>query len=299
LLQLRDAPSSISGVSDQVLATADRPARERDPLVTLGRGLNLLEVLAAAPSTRGLDHATLAKRAGFQRSTLYRYLALLQRSGYVEEIGSTGRYRLGPRILYLAATMHQREFSELARDCVPELARITGETAHATVYDHPYSVTVLIAENAAPVGPRVALGSRRPLHASASGKVFMAYGDPRRVSAYLAGKLEARTSRTITDPAALQRILCDVRNDGWEIDQGESYDGICGLAAPVFDFAGEIVATLSITVATDRLAAPRMRELVAPLVEKAVELSGRLGCPADRLVAVNERDGGSDGGRSR
>jgi DNA-binding IclR family transcriptional regulator len=287
-LQFRDTTLSIPGVSDQGLATADRSAKNRDPLVTLGRGLNLLEVLAAAPSTRGLDHATLAKRAGFQRSTLYRYLAFLQRAGFIQEIGSTGRYRLGPRILYLAATMHQREFSELARDSVRELARMTGETAHATVYDHPYSVTVLIAENSAPVGPRVALGSRRPLHASASGKVFLAYGDPRRVSAYLAGQLEARTSRTITEPAALQRILCDVRRNGWALDQGESYDGICGLATPVFDYAGEIVGTLSITVATDRLASVRIRELVTPLAEKAVELSERLGCPPDRLLTLKQ-----------
>ena len=80
---------------------------------------------------------------------------MLEEAGYLEPIGGSSRYRLGPRILYLAATMHQREFSELARDDVRELmTTLTRETAHATVYDHPYSVTVLIAENGAPVGPR-------------------------------------------------------------------------------------------------------------------------------------------------
>jgi DNA-binding IclR family transcriptional regulator len=250
----------------------------RSPLMTLQRGLGLLETLASAPSTRGLDHATLARRSGLSRSTLYRYLAVLEDAGYVEPIGGSSRYRLGPRILYLAATMHQREFSEFARDDVRELMTLTRETAHATVYDHPYSVTVLIAENGAPFGPRVALGSRRPLHASASGKVFLAYGDPRRVDAYLRADLEARTQATITQPAALKRILSDVRANGWAIDQSESYDGICGLAAPVFDFAGDVVGTLSITVAASVLEPARVRELVEPLLVRAAALSERLGC---------------------
>jgi DNA-binding IclR family transcriptional regulator len=259
--------------TEQVIDSIDA----RAALMTLQRGLGLLEILASAPSSRGLDHAALAKRSGLSRSTLYRYLAVLEEGGYLESIAGSSRYRLGPRILYLAATMHQREFAELARDDVRELMTLTGETAHATVYDHPYSVTVLIAESGAPVGPRVALGSRRPLHASASGKVFLAYGDPRRVDAYLGADLEARTHATITNQAALTRILSDVRANGWAIDQNESYEGICGLAAPVFDFAGDVVGTLSITVAASELEPRRVRALVKPLLVRTAALSERLG----------------------
>lgn len=281
-------------MTDEAATTAadaggDERANGRDTLVTLRRGLGLLETLAAAPSTRGLDHAALAKRTGFQRSTLYRYLACLEEAGFVEEVGRTGRYRLGPRLLYLAATMHQREFGELAREYVEELRRATGETAHATVYDHPYSVTILIAENDAPVGPRVLLGSRRPLHTSASGKIFLAHGDGRKADAYLAGSLEMRTPATITDPGALRRELAAVRTQGYALDQGESYDGICGIAAPVFDFTGGVVGTLSITVATEHLDGATVRALVTPLLARANELSERLG----RVQTQHRRNGGT------
>ena len=259
--------------TDRVTSTAP------ESLVTLRRGLALLETLAAAPSSRGLDHATLARRAGFRRSTLYRYIACLNEAGFLEEVGTSGRYRLGPRLLYLVATMHQREFGDLARDSVRELLGICGETAHATVYDHPYSVTILITETDAPFGPRVALGSRRPLHTSASGKIFLSHADPRRLEAYLARPLEAWTAATITSPAELSRCLSCVRRQGWALDQGESYDGICGVAAPVFDFAGDVVGALALTVAADRLADSRVRQLVAPLVQKSAELSERLGRP--------------------
>jgi IclR family acetate operon transcriptional repressor len=253
------------------------PARGGDSLVTLTRGLGILEALAGASATRGLDHAALARRLGFARSTLYRYLGCLQQAGFVEESDEPGRYRLGPRILYLAAVMHRREFNDFARDHVRELARVTGETAHATVYDYPYSVTILIADGDAPVGPRVLIGSRRPLHASASGKLFLAHEQPRVIDAYLGMQLEARTQNTITHPDALRRLLVDVREQGYAVDQAESYTGICGLAAPVFDFSGEIVGTLCTTVATARLEPERIRQLAVPLRRSAEALSTRLG----------------------
>jgi DNA-binding IclR family transcriptional regulator len=250
---------------------------QSEPLVTLTRGISILDALAGASPSRGLDHATLARRLGFHRSTLYRYIAALQGAGLVEETEERGRYRLGSRILYLAAVMHRREFNEYARDHVRELARVTGETAHATVYDYPYSVTILIAEGDAPVGPRVLVGSRRPLHASASGKVYLAHEKERVIAAYLADAREALTTTTITSADVLRRVLVEVREQGYGIDQGESYDGICGIAAPVFDFSGQVVGCLSITVATSRLEPNQVRVFAAPLRESAAALSTRLG----------------------
>ncbi len=266
--------------------TARPPAtpRQPDPLATLTRGLEILEALAGASPTRGLDHAALARRLGCGRSTLYRYLARLQEAGFVEQVEAQGRYRLGSRILYLAAVMHERDFSELAREHVRGLAAETGETAHATVYDHPYSVTVLIAESSAPVGPRVQLGSRRPLHASASGKVFLAHADRAKADAYLASRLEARTAATITAPSTLRRLLSEVRATGYAVDEGESYEQICGVAAPVFDFAGDVIGTLSITSVGSRLAPDFLARLVEPLKRNARVLSARLG----NVAALNE-----------
>jgi IclR family transcriptional regulator, KDG regulon repressor len=247
------------------------------PLATLRRGLCVLEAIAAAPPTRGLDHGALARRLNFQRSTLYRYLACLRDAGFIEEVGSGRRYRLGPRILYLAAVMHGREYSDFARDYVWELAAITSETAHATVYDYPYSVTVQVTDGPGPVGPRVPIGSRRPLHCSASGKIFLAHERARVIDVYLAGALEQRTPNTIVDPLALRDQLADARRRGHAVDQAESYEDVCGLASPVHDFTGSVVGALSITVVTPVLSPARIAELARPLVHSASALSARLG----------------------
>ena len=260
-------------------------------LATLRRGLDILEELATASSTRGLDHATLGRRLGLSRSTLYRYLACLQQAGYIEDAVEPGRYRLGARIIYLAAVTHGREFSDLARDAVRELAAATGQTAHATVYDHPHSVTIQIDSGTAPVGPRLRIGASRPLHCCASGKVFLAYERAAIVEAFLASGLAARTPNTITAPSALRRAIAEVRSQGFAVDQAESYEGICGLAAPVFDFTGSVVGTLSITVATDRLSTEAIRELQGPLSHAAHALSERLGSLGPRRPVPPQRIG--------
>ena len=255
-------------------------------LATLARGLAILEEIASASPSRGLDHGSLARRLGMTRSTLYRYLSSLQTAGYVEEAGEPGRFRLGSRIVYLAAVTHSRQFGDFVRESVRDLALQTGEAAHATVYDHPYSVTIQIESGAALVGPRLLIGSSRPLHCCASGKVFLAHEQPSVVDAYLSTPLAALTDRTLTDARVLRKVIAEVRHLGYATDECESYDGICGLAAPVFEFSGKVVGTLSVTVAATRLTKGDVSRLSLPLTRCAQTLSERLGRVSDVLRRI-------------
>jgi DNA-binding IclR family transcriptional regulator len=247
-------------------------------LQTLVRGLAILDALAAAPAGRGVSHATLARQLGFQRSTLYRYLACLQAQGYVEPADGPRRFRLGSRARVLGlAALHEHDFARLARGFVDELAAAIGETAHATVFDQGQPVTVEIADGEGPIGPRISVGSRRPVHCSASGKVFLAHAPPREREAGLAGELERRTPATITDPAALRAHLADVRRLGYATDQAEFIPGVCCVAAPVFGHRGEVAGALSISVVAARLDPPALMRLTRPLLEAARRFSSRLG----------------------
>jgi IclR family acetate operon transcriptional repressor len=266
-------------------------AKEKGSLATLTRGLLILQELAEASPSRGLDHRTLSRRLGMTRSTLYRYLATLQAAGYIEEASEPGRFRLGSRIVYLAAVTHSRQFGDFVRESVHELAMQAGEAAHATVYDHPYSVTVQIESGTAVVGPLLRIGSSRPLHCCASGKVFLAYEQQRVLDAYLATPLDAMTPRTITNPGTLRQVIAEVRHRGYATDECESYDGISGLAAPVFDFSGKVVGTLSITLAATRLSKNDLARLAPLLTRCAGTLSERLGRPLRSVSSRGQSNG--------
>src|SRR3712207_6446033 len=109
---MRDAGTRLRRV-EGAEATAPAEAEPRNgSLQTLVRGLSILDALAAAPPGRGVSHATLARQLGFQRSTLYRYLACLQAQGYVEPADGPRRFRLGSRARVLGLTaLHEHDFA--------------------------------------------------------------------------------------------------------------------------------------------------------------------------------------------
>lgn len=254
------------------------PDRRNASLVTLVRGLSILDALAAAPPERGRSHASLARELGFQRSTLYRYLSCLQEHGYVEFADATGRFRLGPRAVTIgSAAIASRAFPRFAKQFVDELAHATGETAHATIFDGFQSVTIAMADGAGPIGPRIQIGSRRLPHFSASGKTFLAHQSPDVVDAYMSGELERRTKATIVDADSLRVHLEEVRRVGYATDQAEFVEGICCVAAPVFDFKSTPVGALSISVATEHLDPTRLASLTRPLIAIARTFSHKLG----------------------
>ena len=123
---------------------------------------------------------------------------------------------------------------------------------------------------------RITVGSRLPLHADALGKVLLAF-DPGAARS-LAGKpLISLTHRTITDRVALQRELALVRDRGWAADVEEQEPGRAGIAAPIRDHGGYVVARR------------RHRRYCSPTLRRPASPLGRPRCPrtADRTVHLS------------
>jgi IclR family acetate operon transcriptional repressor len=250
----------------------------RSSLLTLTRGLAIMDLLATAPDGEGITHPEIAEQLHFQKSTLYRYLACLQASGYVESVGDNFRYRLGPRVFALASeALRQRDFPRAAKEFVEALAAATGETAHATVFDRGEAVTVVIADGSGPVGPRISVGSRRPAHLSASGKVFLAFLPSTTLRAYVQRPLPGATPSSITTADRLAQEIAQVRALGYATDRAEYVASICCLAAPVFDMHHRIVGSLSLSMATATLSRGRIASLTTPLLDVSRRFSRFLG----------------------
>jgi len=243
-------------------------------LLTLNRGLAILDLLATCRNAAGMTHAQIADRLRFRKSTLYRYLANLQGQRYVELVEDTPCYRLGPKALGLAAAaVRQRGFEASAQGFVDALAAATGEMAHATVFDNGDSVTVAIADGGGPIGPRISVGSRRPAHLSASGKVFLAFGERRVLDRYLEAPLRAATTNSISTATQLFKEVSAVRDSGFSVDRAEFVDGICCVAAPVSDLSGRVRGSLSVSIAAPRLDDARILDLSMPLLKQARRFS--------------------------
>lgn len=258
------------------------PPRARQPrdgarrIGAVERALAVLDALGEAGGEIGTNE--LARRTGINASSVSRLLATLAASGYVEQTPA-GRYRLGVRLLQLGnRALDALDLRSLARPVLESLAAATGETATLSVPGGHDAVTVDFARSPQAVQSVAQIGRPSIGHATATGKVLLAFGETGLPPA----PLRRFTTRTIVDPRGLDRVIELVRRQGWAEAAAEREPDLAAIAAPVRGARGELVAILGLQGPLSRFDDAARREAVMPLVEAAGALSRRLGWEESR-----------------
>ncbi|HTN97243.1 MAG TPA: IclR family transcriptional regulator, partial [Nordella sp.] len=121
-------------------------------------------------------------------------------------------------------------------------------------------------------------GSRAHYHSSACGKAILAFMSLEvREAIYAARPLVAMTPNTITDRAALERELADIRERGFSTDIEENELGAHCAAAPIRDHSGDIIGAISISGLASRIPTSQLKDAAALILAEAGKLTGLLG----------------------
>ncbi len=196
-----------------------------------------------------LSFADIADECGLPKSTTSRLLTALERTELLAR-DESGGYVAGP-LFWRYATRHD-PFGEVAHLAAPVLEALSEQTGETINLGMPRGDRVV---HVAQLDSRFLLGSRDwtavevPEHTSSLGKVLFAYG----ALPLPPGPLERMTERTIADLPALRRELGGVRRRGYAITVDELEIGLSGVASPVFDGQGEVIAALGLSGPTPRL----------------------------------------------
>jgi DNA-binding IclR family transcriptional regulator len=267
----------------------ERRSKSSDGSVQLERGLDMLEFLAGAGSPQGLTD--VAEHVGGPKATVHRLLATLQRRGYVTQDPHNARYSAGVRCFELGSRWAQNlDLRSIASPALVELNETTGETVHLAVYDHGDSVYVDKLDCRHPVVAVSHVGRRCPATCVATGRALLAFQSQEEIDSVLAGPLPAYTERSTTDPAELRALLDGVRKEGYGVNRGSYRDGVGGLAAPIRDHTGQVVASVGVCLPEQRFGEDRFDELRAATIRAAVTVSVALGGPG-ALVTSAEATG--------
>ena len=249
------------------------PERGRSARVgSVARALALLEALAASPA--GLGVGELARSIGVSPSSASRLLATLEDGGLVRR-SARGPFQLGVRLLALADSATEGlEVRELAAPALRELVASTGETATLSIPGTEAAVTVDFISGPGAVTSRARIGRPSVPHATAVGKVLLAFAanPPARPAV-----LQRYTDRTIVDRDELASQLAAVRRRGWAEATGERDPELHAVAAPVFARGGVLTAIIGVQGPAGRFTRARMREVRPTLVDAARRLSVELG----------------------
>jgi DNA-binding IclR family transcriptional regulator len=242
-------------------------SRGPDPADSAARLLAL--VLERAPRTPDDLRAAL----GLVEPEFGPLLATLERHGLVALDAAAGRVRPGPAAVRFArAEVARADLMTHAAASMRRLADESGETVNLMIPTPGGTEAIAQQDGRHLLGATNWLGRDIPDHASAAGKIFLAYGLAR-----IARRLERMTERTVVDRATLEADLETVRSRGYATLVDELEDGLSAVAAPVFDAGGAVVAALAVSGPTARLPAHRIALLGRVAIEQAHAVSERLG----------------------
>jgi len=248
-------------------------------ITALQRGLRLLQLFSDSP--QGLAAKEVAGRSRLPVSTVHRFLANLEASGFLNCSGD-GVYRLGIACFAIGqAALGQLDIRRVSLPYLEELNRQTRETTHLTVRHGLSAVYVEKLDSPEQLRIHSRIGAAVPLYCAAVGKVMLAYmpdDERKKVLPQLA--LKRLTPHTVGNLQELEAELYRVRKNGYACDLEENEIHIRCIAAPIWDHAGCVNASLSITAPMVRMVAARIRQL-APLIQSAgLQISRELGYQA-------------------
>jgi DNA-binding IclR family transcriptional regulator len=248
--------------------------------------INALRLLEEFQDAEELGVTHLSRRLDLHKNNVFRLLATLEQRGYVDQSPETERYRLGVRTLELGrAFTRSRSLLQRARPILRALADALGESAHLGVLRGFEVVHLDGAASERLILTRIRVGWRLPAHCTSLGKVLLGCAPEEMREAFdrsvVAGGLERRTPATIVDRDKFFEHLRTVAVQGFPVDSEECEEGLCGVAAPVYDGDGDLVAALCASGPAFRLDREGLLREVAPKVTQAADrLSRDLGYAA-------------------
>ena len=238
--------------------------------------LEVLEALGNAASPIAL--AAIVKATGRPKGTVHRMVSTLVNTGFVQQDAASGCYALTLKAWRIgAAAVRRLDIVERARPVLERLAALTGETVHLGVLD-PSGGVVYVAKVESPksIGVQTRLGQMNPSWCTATGRSMLAFNDA-AAARVLAQRLERRTPKTITDPRRLRERLAEVRAQGYAVTIAENHPEMGGVAAPVRDHDGIVVAACGVAIPEYRMDSGVVERAIPSVLQAAAALSNALG----------------------
>jgi IclR family acetate operon transcriptional repressor len=241
----------------------------------LEKALLVLEAVSDQPQSVGLPD--LAARLGLPRQTVHRVLGQLEALKLIIRDRSRERYSVGPRLSRLAfATLRSLNQSAPLRLILQDLVDDLGESCNVGVLDDLDYVFLQLIECTWPLRLHQEVGTRIAAHTVSGGKLLLAYLDPALSrSRVKTRKLKAATSHTLTSLADLESEFERIRAAGYALNNQERIDGVVGVAVPVFDPAGNVLASVGMHGPLSRISMKTCERHV-PRLQQAAERIARV-----------------------
>lgn len=219
-----------------------------------------------------------ARKVNLPRSTTHHIMQTLIQLGYLRQDDENRTYELGDKAFLLSRrTLSTGRIAELSLPLLKEICGETGESATVAALVERQVTLIATHDADGPVRVMQDVGSKRPIHCTALGKVLVAWFPEEALSELLSAlRFERFTPKTILQRDQFESEIQRIRSAGVAYDDEEYNLGVRCVAAPVFGQDGKAVAALGVIGPKQRLQLRRLREYAPLAQEYAKKLSERL-----------------------
>lgn len=274
-----------AGVAQAIPEKAEKAQTVRYPVQAVERALAIIQLLADSPGLRPMGVTEVAGRLGVSKSTAHRLLTTLAGFNFVTRVEPAGKYRLGWALYQVAHRLpHAVGVHTVAQPLIRETAMRLGETVNLAVRYESRLVFIESCSAASGLKVETPRGLPQPLHNSAAGKALLLDLDEKAVRELCGARLEASTGNTLTTAEALGADLILSRRRGYTLDDEEAAEGVRCVGAPVRNHEGRIVASVSVTGPSQRLAGAKLEEAAACVRALALDISRGIGFLGDTTI---------------
>jgi len=250
---------------------------EKEKIKSLEKAFQILELFSEGKNL--LTFSDIRRLTKMPISSLYRFLSTLTGAGYLEYEPSTKKYSLGAKLILLGnLALESLDIVKISAPYMETLKEKTGETITLFVRRGLRKVCVSKVESDYSIRYTAKLGQPNYLHAGASGKILLS-----GLSKEILDAIERETGfprmtdKTITERSELETSLEEVKKKGFAISSGERQEGSAGIGVPVYDFKGEVVASLNISLPAERLSSEKTEVWVHLLMDAGMAISKKMG----------------------
>ncbi len=237
------------------------------------------DILLSFTNVDELGVTELSQNLHLTKSTVYILLRTLKTKGLIEQNPDNGKYCLGVKAFQLGLRwIRIREIRIAAKNIMQQLCDDLRTAIHLSILSGDQALIIEKIEPYASFLSVPNVGWTIPLHSSASGKLLLAYA-PKEVSdrIFRGKKLIKYSDKTLTDPATLRKVLDRIRKQGYAFDEEETCVGLNCVAVPIYDYAGNVFASLSICGPKENISPILNKRLISRIKAQANEISGKLG----------------------
>ena len=240
-----------------------------------------LKILCAFNRDRqALTLSQLSKILNLSKATVSRLSFTLMKCDFLRYDPPSKQYSLGLKLFELGSVIFS-SFS-IRRVAIPHLSQLQsrlGKTTFLGVLQDDELVYIDKRENPSnPIRFASQIGTRRPPHFGMLGQILMAYLPESEVNRLLRkSPLKPFTRRSLTNQTEFKKRLGRIRDRGFFVDKEEALEGTTGIAAPIWDYTGNVIAVVGVGIISSSLNSNGTKQIIKEVCETARKISQEMG----------------------